>query len=140
MSDVAALSDMSLEALRARWITELGEPPPKLRTRELLSLALAYRIQARRHGEMSGPTRRRLAELTRRFTADRSYSPAPLASLRPGAALIKEWRGARHEVWVLEDGFSYRGERFRSLSEVAQQITGTKWNGLVFFGLKARTR
>ena len=58
--------------------------------------------------------------------------------LKAGSALIKDWRGVRHEIRVLEAGFSYCGERFGSLSEVAQRITGTKWNGHVFFGLKAR--
>jgi len=140
VSDIADLSGLSLEGLRARWHDELGGVPPKLRTRELLSLALAYRLQARAHGDLPGPVRRRIAELARRFAADRSYSPALPAALRPGAALIKEWRGVRHEVWVLEDGFNYRGQRFGSLSEVAQHVTGTKWNGQVFFGLKARTR
>jgi hypothetical protein len=60
--------------------------------------------------------------------------------LKPGSSLIREWRGVRHEVIVLDEGFSYLGERLGSLSEAAQRITGTKWNGPVFFGLKARRR
>jgi hypothetical protein len=78
--------------------------------------------------------------LGRRFTADRNYNLDPGPTLRPGCSLIKEWRGVRHEVRVLEEGFSYAGERFGSLSEVARRITGTRWNGQVFFGLKARVR
>jgi len=140
MSEIADLATLSLEDLRARWVTALGAPPPKLRTRELLSLALAYRLQARADGDLSTKTRRRIAELARRFQEDRKFTPTPGPALRPGAALIKEWRGVRHEVWVTDDGFSYRGDPFGSLSEVAQHITGTRWNGLVFFGLKARSR
>ena len=67
-----------------------------------------------------------------------SASAAGSSSATGGSSRIKEWRGVRHEVRVLEDGFSYMGERFGSLSEVARRITGTRWNGLVFFGLKAR--
>jgi hypothetical protein len=140
VSTVADLADLSLEELRARWRTELGASPPKLRTRELLSLALAYRLQARVQGDLGGPARRRLAEFQRRFAKDRNYSPALPASLRPGAAVVKEWRGVRHEVWVLEEGFSYRGQPFGSLSEVAEYISGVKRSGFVFFGLKAPGR
>jgi hypothetical protein len=131
---------MSLAELRAAWTERLGVEPPKLRTRDLLALALAHRLQVRAHGDLPGPAKRKMAELARRFTEDRSYTPTPGPTLKPGSALIKEWRGVRHEVWVLEQGFSYRGERFGSLSEVAQRVTGTKWNGHVFFGLKARRR
>lgn len=134
------LGTMSLAELRATWTERLGGNPPKLRTRDLLALALAYRLQVRTHGDLPGATKRKMAELARRFTEDRSYTPVPGPVLKSGSSLIKEWRGVRHEVRVLEQGFSYQGERFGSLSEVAQRITGTKWNGMVFFGLKARRR
>lgn len=137
---LAGIDEMTLQELRVAWTERLGGEPPKLRTRELMSLALAYRLQARVYGDLSGATKRRMAELARRFAEDRSYTPVPGPQLKPGCSLIKEWRGLRHEVRVLEEGFSYQGERFGSLSEVAQHITGTKWNGHVFFGLKARRR
>lgn len=73
-------------------------------------------------------------------TPNRRMLRTPGPALKSGSSLIKEWRGVRHEVRVLEDGFSYQGERLGSLSEAAQRITGTKWNGHVFFGLKARRR
>lgn len=131
---------MSLEELRATWMRRLGGEPPKLRTRNLLAMALAHRLQVRAHGDLPGATKRRVAELARRFTDDRDFSPTPGPNLKPGSSLIKEWRGVRHEVRVLEQGFSYLGERFGSLSEVAQCVTGVKWNGQIFFGLKARRR
>lgn len=137
---LATVEALSLEGLRQAWTRELGGAPPKLRTRELMALALAQRLQVRALGDLPGPMKRRVAELARRFTEDRSYTPTPGPNLKPGSSLIKEWRGVRHEVRVHEDGFSYQGEPFGSLSEVAQRITGTKWNGLVFFGLKARRR
>lgn len=136
----AGLQAMSLDALRAAWVEHLGGEPPRLRARELMALSLAYRLQARTEGDLPGPVKRRCAELARRFAEDPKYTPVAGPALKPGSSLIKEWRGVRHEVRVTEEGFSYLGERFGSLSEVAQRITGTKWNGLVFFGLKARVR
>ena len=138
--ELAALDTMSLEELRATWRAKLQEPLPTLRTRELMALCLAYRLQARLHGGLPAATKRRAAELARRFQADRNYTVTPGPVLKPGSSLIKEWRGVRHEVRVTEDGFSYLGEPLGSLSEAAHRITGTKWNGHVFFGLKARTR
>jgi len=136
----AGLESMSLAELRTTWTERLGGEPPRLRTRDLLALALAHRLQVRAQGDLPGNTKRKVAELARRFAEDRSYTPTPGPVLKPGSALIKEWRGVRHEVWVLQEGFSYHGERVGSLSEAAQLITGTKWNGHVFFGLKARRR
>lgn len=137
---LADLEAMSLDQLRGAWVESFGDDPPKLRTRELMRLALAYRLQARDHGDRPGPVTRRMAELARRFSADRTYTPVSQPALKVGSSIIKPWRGVRHEVRVIEEGFSYQGERFGSLSEVAQRITGTKWNGQVFFGLKARRR
>ncbi|MDP3176109.1 MAG: DUF2924 domain-containing protein [Phenylobacterium sp.] len=137
---VARMNTMSLAEIRDAWKAHLAQDPPQLRTRDLMALAFAYRLQVRSQGEMSGPAKRRMAELGRRFQRDRNYRPSPGPSLKPGSSLVKEWRGKRHEVRVLGDGFSYLGERYGSLSEVALRITGTKWNGLVFFGLKERQR
>lgn len=138
--DLAVVATASLAELRQTWEARVGGAPPKLRTRELLALALAYQMQARAYGDLPGPVKRRLAELSRRFGADRAYAPFAGPVLKPGSSIIKAWRGVRHEVRVLEQGFGYQGRTFGSLSEVAQHVTGTKWNGQVFFGLKARTR
>lgn len=137
---LAGLDQMSVPELRAAWRTRLGGEPPALRTSELLGLALAYRLQAKVHGDLAGKEKRRITELSRRFAADRDYRPDGGPQLPPGSSIIKAWRGLRYEVQVLQEGFSYDGRRFSSLSEVALHITGTKWNGYVFFGLKARSR
>lgn len=139
-ADLVAFETMSLDQLRKAWTERLSEPLPKLRTRELMALCLAYRLQARAYGGLPAPVKRRAAELSRRFKADRNYTVTPGPVLKPGCSLVKEWRGVRHEVRVTQDGFSYLGEPMGSLSEAAHRITGTKWNGHVFFGLKARTR
>jgi hypothetical protein len=102
--------------------------------------AATYRIQAEAFGDLPTPERRRLAVLGERFTADRTFTPIVGPALKPGSSLIREWRGVRHEVAVTEDGFSYQGARYASLSRVAAAITGAKWNGPLFFGLTGRGR
>jgi len=136
--DLSAITNLTIDQLRAAWPQRFGAALPRFRSRDLLARAFAYRIQAGQSGDLSLPARRRIAELARRFTEDRTFTPRPGPDLSPGTVLVREWRGARHEVRVLEQGFSYRGEALRSLSQAAHRITGVKWNGLVFFGLKPR--
>jgi hypothetical protein len=135
--EVRALQRLDLEGLRAEWRRRWGDPP-KLRSRELMAYAAAYRLQAEAHGDIAPETRRRASDLARRFAADRNYQPTPGPSLTPGCSLVREWGGARHEVKVLADGFSYQGHSFSSLSAVAAHITGTKRSGVLFFGLKGK--
>jgi hypothetical protein len=138
ISDEArALTGLSLADLRTRW-REIWGDPPSFRSRDLMLRASVYRLQAEVHGGLPPPVRRRLAEYAEKFTADRKFTPVSGPVLKPGSSLIREWGGARHEVAVAAQGFIYLGEPYRSLSQVAQRITGTKWNGLVFFGVKPR--
>jgi hypothetical protein len=135
--EVRAIASLDLEGLRRYWRDRWGEPPA-YRSRDHLHRAAAYRLQTEVFGDLAPSARRKLADYADRFTQDRRFTPTPGPALKPGSSLIREWRGARHEVAVTADGFQYQGERFTSLSQVAFRITGTKWNGLVFFGLKAR--
>jgi hypothetical protein len=135
--EVRALADMALPALRAAWRARWGEPP-QLRSRDLLTRAFAHRVQVEAFGDLPAAVRRRSADYVQKFAADRKFTPTPGPVLKPGSALIREWGGMRHEVAVVADGFVYQGQTYRSLSPIAQRITGVKWNGLVFFGLKAR--
>ena len=135
--EIQALGRLDLEGLRAEWRRRWGAPP-KLRSRELLAHAVAYRLQAEAFGDLTAPTRRRLAELARRFAADRSYRPTPGPNLAVGCSLVREWGGSRHEVKVVEGGFSYQGEAYTSLSKLAEHITGAKRSGVLFFGLRAK--
>jgi hypothetical protein len=137
--EVQALERLDLKDLRTEWRRRWGEPP-KLRSRELLAFSATDRLQTEAFGGLSSPTRRRMAELARRFGADKSYRPVPGPKLTPGCSLVREWGGARHVVQVIEDGFGYQGQRFSSLSKVAQYITGSKRSGMLFFGLKEKTR
>ena len=135
--EVQALERLDLPGLRAEWRRRWGTPPA-LRSRELIAHAVAYKLQTEELGDLPAATRRRLAELGRRFASDRSYRPPEVPKLTLGCSLIREWNGARHEVRVLDDGFSYLGQRFSSLSKVAQHITGAKRSGVLFFGLKEK--
>jgi hypothetical protein len=133
-----ALAALGLPALRLFWAERWGRPP-QYRSRDLMLRALAYRLQVQAEGGLPGASVRRMAVYAAKFMDDRKFTPTPGPLLKPGASLVREWQGARHEVLVTGDGFLYRGRRFRSLSQVAQTITGTKWNGLLFFGLKTRS-
>ena len=135
-SEVRAVAALSLPALRVAWRACWQEDPPRFRSRDLLARATAYRIQAEGLGGEPTALRRRVADLASRFVADRDFRPSAGPDLKPGCTLIREWRGVRHEVAVISTGFLYRGVTYRSLSKVAGEITGTKWNGRTFFGLK----
>jgi Protein of unknown function (DUF2924) len=134
---VEALEALDLEGLRAEWRRRWGDPPA-LRSRELMAHAAAHRLQVEAFGDLDAPTRRRLAELGRRFSANRAFRPTAGPELKPGCSVIREWGGSRHEVKVLDEGFGYNGEVFASLSRIAEHITGTKRSGLLFFGLKPK--
>lgn len=135
--EVGTLQRLDLEGLREEWRRRWG-PPPSLRSRDLMARAMAYRVQAAAMGDLPATLRRRMSDYAARFRADRAFSPTPGPALQPGSTLIREWHGVRHEVTVTETGFVYDGEAFRSLSQVARKITGVKWNGPVFFAVKAR--
>jgi hypothetical protein len=142
--EIALLRDLDLRALRARWQNELGRAAPEQLTRYLLFRILAYRIQADRLGDLDAQTNKVLALADRRngrpsdvarglAELDQRRSAPPL-----GTILVREWHRKSHRVMVLQDGFAWNGETFASLSQVALAITGTKWNGPRFFGLRDR--
>ncbi|MFN4042260.1 MAG: DUF2924 domain-containing protein [Brevundimonas sp.] len=121
------IADMDLHSLRQAWRQRFG-PPPRLRSTELLALALAFRLQADQTGGLGIDQRRSL----------RRPGTAPATSvLTPGTKLSREWQGVRHEVVVAPDGkLVWSDGRYASLSQVARAITGTRWNGPRFFGLR----
>ena len=129
------ISGLSLPALRVEWRSTFACEPPRHRSRDLMARAFVHQHQLRAHGDLSPVRKRRLLDLARRFRANKAYDPSPNVSLPPGSAVMREWRGVRHVVAVTEDGFTYEGQAFGSLSHVARHITGTRWNGLAFFGL-----
>ena len=133
-AEIAGLSKLDTDELRARWKAMFGNPPSRDISRSFLTRAIAYRLQEKAFGGLKPSTQRMLEE----FAYDGANGSAAVRSriLRPGAVLVREWRGISHQVSVLEKGCSFRGKRYRSLSEVAREITGTRWSGPLFFGLK----
>jgi hypothetical protein len=136
-ADLARLGAMSLPELRAAWTARWAEPPA-YRSRDSLARAMAYRLQVEAAGGLPLRVKRELQTLADKFAGDRQFDPGPNILLKSGSSLIREWGGKRHEVVVVEDGFMHQGTRYPSLSQVAKAITGTKWNGPLFFGVKPR--
>jgi hypothetical protein len=132
--EIARLRELDVSALRARWHTVLGRRPPPHLPRHLLFRILAYRLQADHLGDLDPESQRLL---------DRSESPEKAgqraaSQTRPpiGTVLGREWNGQMRRVTALENGFAWKGKTYPSLSKVALAITGTRWNGPRFFGLR----
>jgi hypothetical protein len=132
--DVARLSNLSREELIQAWIKTNGHPPPRSIGRRLLELSAAYVLQAKVFGGLKPSLRKALAA-TLDPGSGPSCSNAQAAALRPGSRLVRVWNGRTHHVEVVEGGFHWNGEHFRSLSAIARKITGARWSGPRFFGL-----
>ena len=137
---IGALEALSIEHLHSRWTEAYGMPPPLRASRELLLRGLAQRLQEDALGGLTPALRRRLARLAVALERDGSDRLFSAPRIKPGTRLLRQWRGELHQVTVLESGFAYRGERYLSLSAIARAITGTRWSGPTFFGLKTRRR
>jgi Protein of unknown function (DUF2924) len=129
----------SLDELRAEWRRLYLHDPPRI-SRDLLTLGIAYRIQEIEHGGLGKATLRKLRTLAKTLRTSGRVGPTPSLSLKPGARLVREWRGRTHTVTVTEDGFEYAGTNYPSLTKVAREITGAHWSRPRFFALQARDR
>ena len=136
------LQDLDGAALREEWRRLCRSEPPRI-SRDLLTRAVAYRLQELEFGGLPKWGRQSLAGSS--IAADPSDAVGPAAKPveprpKPGTRLIREWRGRTHTVIVLDDGFEFEGRPYRSLTQVAVEITGAHWSGPRFFGLKDRKR
>ncbi len=135
---LTALAELDTASLRREWRRLYrSHPPPHIR-RDLLVLAIAWKLQERVHGGLTAAQKRKLAGIAEDLKKGGDLSAGPAIRLKPGLRLVREWRGETHDVLVLEDGFEWNGERRRSLSAIALEITGTHWSGPRFFGVKPR--
>ena len=141
---IAALKTLPAAQLEDRWRALFGTDPPACQ-RRFLEKRLAYRIQELAYGGLSEATRARMEEIAHEAGFDEEASlpgrgrrattrrrDLPVA----GTVLVREWNGRRHEVKVTATGFAFEGRPYRSLSAIANRITGTHWNGRAFFGLR----
>ena len=132
------LPSMDRAELQQLWQDLFGKPPhPKLR-RQLLVPILAYRVQEKVYGGLKASTRNYLRRLALQLEANKS-TPKP-QRIKPGTKLLRRWHDETHEVVVTEHGYFYRGSEYKTLSEVAGLITGARWSGPLFFGLKKRSK
>ncbi len=136
VKQLAELESASPAALRAQWERAHKHPAPKRASRDLLLRALAYHIQERAEGGLSKAALKRLTHLADPKGNDSQPPRSAPPRLRPGTRLIREWNGEVHQVTVLDTGFDYLGARYASLSRIAREITGTRWSGPLFFGLR----
>jgi hypothetical protein len=139
--EIAHLRGLDLVGLRARWRSVFQRPAPAHLTRHLLFAVIAYRLQADRFGDLDHTTRQVLDRSDTKETGP--VTSARLASfdqkrtkLTPGTVLVREWDRQSQRVMVTADGFAWNGRNYDSLSKVAFAITGTRWNGPRFFGLR----
>ena len=133
---LARLPELALSELRQQWrALYKSEASPHL-SRELLLRAVAYRMQEVALGGLRPERQRQLRQIAQQFNQTGEITRRARTELKSGTRLVREWRGRTYEVLVLDDGFSWQGTRYRSLSALARKITGTAWSGPLFFGLK----
>jgi hypothetical protein len=138
--ELTELRGLDPAALKQRWQVLYRTEAPVRIGQILLLQAVAYRLQEKALGGLKPSTRRLLERTAEDSFHRRTPSEAPATRVTPGSVLIREWHGISHRVTVLADGVLLRGARYRSLSEVARKITGTRWSGPRFFGLRAPTK
>jgi hypothetical protein len=130
------IRSLDVEQLRREWRRLCHSDAPRL-SRDLLALALGYRLQEIEHGGLGKSTRRKLQTIAKALRTTGWVGPTPSLSLKPGARLVREWHGLTHTVTVTQDGFEYAGVSYPSLTKIAKKITGAHWSGPRFFGLLA---
>ncbi len=138
---IAALKTASTPELKKQWRTLFNTEPPAF-NRRFLETRLAYRIQELTYGGLKPDTVKRLEALGEQFDGGSPMTRRIRTDLKPitGTRLIREWQGVEHVVTVTRDGYEWQGRPYKSLSSVARGITGTRWSGWVFFGLKNHRR
>jgi hypothetical protein len=138
IKQVLALQNQSIQELKQLWVQLFDEPAPPYQKNYLLP-RLAHRLQELAYGPMSEKATTTLEHLANQMEKGKKFSNHMLNG-RPtvGTKLIREFQGVDYEVIVAENGFVYRGQTYKSLSAIARRITGTRWNGPLFFGLRTR--
>ena len=136
-AEIVGLSKLDIDELRERWKAMYGKAPSREIGRSFLTRAIFYRLQERAYGGLKPSTRRLLARAAEETASGSSNRPQTRMA-QSGTILIREWQGTAHRVTMLDDGVSFKGKRYRSLSEVAREITGSRWSGPRFFGLRSQ--
>lgn len=133
---VRAVSTLKLDGLRTEWRRRFKDDPPAMRAPELFRFCLTDRIQTQAF-DVDKDLQQRIARLVKGQASGRAPGPVR-PRFRPGVVLTREHNGRTHQVEVLDDGFQWNGQHYDSLSEIARAITGVRWNGPRFFGLREK--
>ncbi len=138
--EIRRLPQLDRTQLRVMWRSRLKQEPPAHLRKQLLVPLLAYKLQEQAYGGLRAETRRRLRELAPGFAGpQQARQKRELRSqIKPGTRFLRRWQGKTHSVTVSDKGFEYQGQRFENLSQIARQITGTRWSGPLFFGLRKK--
>jgi hypothetical protein len=134
-TELESLRAMPIVELRALWRAKFKSAPPAAFGPDLLRRSIAYKIQEVAYGGLDRPTARLLNQLIAQYAKTPGKIALPRL-IKPGAILVREWKGTSHRVTVAEVGFIYKDRPYGHLSEIARLITGTRWNGPRFFGLR----
>ncbi len=133
-AELARLSYLSIEDLKLEWEKVIGGAAPRNARRDYLLRAIAHELQCRTYGGIAKPLHRNLMKAA--ASERKKGTPGATRSLKPGVRLFREYKNALHEVEVVDGGFRYEGTTFKSLSVIARRITGGRWSGPAFFGVK----
>jgi hypothetical protein len=136
IASVPEVARMAKPQLVQLWKELFGAAPPEAIRRDLLVRFVAYRLQEHAYGGLTQQTKVRLLELARRIVKDPEADLIGSLQIKPGTCLVRDWRGQSHRVLVLNQGYEYEQKKFASLSQIARLITGTRWSGPLFFGLR----
>ncbi len=135
-AEIGRLPNLSLVELRHRWKTLFGHPAPRSLRRNFLARAVAYQMQVEAYGGLSVATKRRLREIANAVRTGDASAMLGSGRIALGTQMIRQWQNTTHTVTALAEGFEWDGRTYKSLSAVANAITGTNWNGFAFFGIK----
>ena len=135
-AELNRLAVMPIAQLRIRYREVFRSDPPTAFGPDLLRRSIAHRIQEKAYGGLSRSAQRLLDQMMKAFASKPGGKIVLPRRIKPGSVLVREWKGKSHRVTVLADGFAYDGRTFGNLSEIAVLITGTRWNGPRFFGLR----
>lgn len=132
---IGHLTNLSIEELRQEWASVWGLQPHARIGRSMLEKSLAYKQLAQ---ELTSDQQKRLDQLIKQYKRNQNCFDENVPVLKLGTRLVRNWNGIRHSVLVQTTGYEYKGKIYGSLSQIASEITGTRWNGWVFFGLKKK--
>lgn len=137
---LSSLRDLHKPALADLWQRLFKTDPPPGMRKELMLKFVAYGMQEQAFGSLGHGSHRHLRELANAIEPDSNTPGSPRPTVKPGTRLLRQWKNELHIVNVEQDNYEYRGARYESLSEIARLITGTRWSGPLFFGLKNKPK